>query len=58
LAFQSKTGRIIILNENYGAMLLTYGTIRNGANRTSEQQEELKGKMTQLANYLLKKHRK
>lgn len=56
LAYQNKTGRIIILNENHGAMLLTYGTAGRGASRTEEQQEALKEKMTQLANYLLEKH--
>jgi len=56
LAYQNKTGRIMILNEHYGAMLLTYGTVTAGSSRTQKQQEELKVKMTQLANFLLEQH--
>lgn len=59
LSQQSMHGRIIIYNEYYdSAFMLSYGN-RNANNaRTKEQQEELKQKMTDLANYLLKKHRK
>lgn len=57
LAYQNKTGRIFILNEYHGALLLTYETARAGSSRTQEQQEALKDKMTQLANYLLEKHK-
>ena len=58
LAFQKKHGRMLILNANYGGMVLSFGTVNANTNRTPEQQEALIGKMTQLANYLLKKHRK
>ncbi|MDH3698112.1 MAG: hypothetical protein OEQ81_05570 [Flavobacteriaceae bacterium] len=59
IAFQPAHGRVIILNENYDNMfLLSYGTPRTLKTRTEEQHNELRGKMTQLANYLLKKHKK
>jgi len=59
LAFQPAHGRIIIINEHYDNMfLLYYGTNRTLKSRTVEQQKELQEKMTVLANYLLKKHRK
>jgi len=58
LVFQTNHGRILILNENYGAMVLSYGNVNPSFNRTTEQHEELKGKMEKLANYMLKKHRK
>ena len=58
LAFLPSGGSIIIYNENYdNAFRLSYGT-KNSYMRTPEQHEELKLKMTDLANYLLKKHRK
>lgn len=59
LSQQAMHGRIIIYNEYYdNAFMFSYGN-RNANNaRTKEQQEELKQKMTDLANYLLKKHRK
>ena len=58
LAYQKKHGRMLILNANYGGIVLTYGALNAATTRTPEQQEALIGKMTQLANYLLKKHRK
>lgn len=58
LAFLPSGGSIIIYNENYdNAFRLSYGT-KNSYMRTPEQHEELRLKMTDLANYLLKKHRK
>jgi hypothetical protein len=58
IAQQPAHGRVIILNENYDAIfVLNYG--RKGAfKRTEEQHNVLKEKMTDLANYLLKKHKK
>ncbi len=58
IAHQPAHGRVIIYNENYGStFMLHYG--RKGAfKRTQEQHDELKAKMTTLANYLLRKHRK
>ena len=58
IAQQPAHGRVIICNENYDtAFILNYG--RKGAfKRTQEQHDVLKAKMTDLANYLLKKHRK
>lgn len=58
IAQQPTHGRVIIYNENYdNAILLNYGR-RAAYGRTPEQQDELKSKMTDLANYLLKTHRK
>lgn len=49
-------GRISIRNANYdSAFQLFYGS---KGKRTEEQHEEMKVKITELANYLLKKHRK
>jgi hypothetical protein len=49
-------GRITISSaKNDGAFQLFYGS---KGKRTKEQHEEMKVKMTYLANYLLKKHRK
>lgn len=58
IAQQPAHGRVLIYNENYDtAFILNYG--RRGAfKRSEEQHEALKEKMTDLANYLLKKHRK
>jgi len=58
IAYQPGQGRILIYNENYDqAFLIRYG-LRNANNdRTKEQHEALRLKMTDLANYLLKKHR-
>lgn len=59
LAYQPGHGRIIIYNENYDQVfLLHYGFRSANTDRTKEQHEELRLKMTDLANYLLKKHRK
>tara|TARA_R110000868_G_scaffold337922_1_gene598728 strand:- start:2112 stop:2765 length:654 start_codon:yes stop_codon:yes gene_type:complete len=59
LAYQPAHGRIIIYNENYDdAFLLHYGFRSANTDRTTEQHEELRLKMTDLANYLLQKHRK
>lgn len=59
LRHQPMHGRILILNENYDqAIMLGFGNRNANNNRTEEQHEELKIKMTDLANYLLKKHRK
>ena len=59
IAYQPAHGRIIIYNEHYDhAFLLTYGQRNANTNRTKEQHEALRFKMTTLANYLLKKHRK
>lgn len=56
LTYQPLHGRMLIYNENYEqAFLLSYGL---RGKRTKEQHEELKEKMTDLANYLLKKHQK
>ncbi len=60
LAFQPAHGRVIIYNEQYDkAFLINYGyQYASITGRTDEQHEVLKEKMTDLANYLLKKHRK
>ncbi len=59
LAYQPAHGRLIIYNENYDqAFLINYGRRNANTDRTEEQHEELKLKMTDLANYLIKKHRK
>ncbi len=59
IAYQPAHGRIIIYNEHYDhAFLFTYGQKNANTNRTKEQHEALRLKMTALANYLLKKHRK
>ena len=59
IAQQPAHGRIIIYNENYDhAFLIHYGIKSANTNRTKEQHEELRLKMTNLANYLLQKHRK
>lgn len=59
LAYQPAHGRIIIYNENYDqAFLIHYGFRSANTDRTKKQHEELRLKMTDLANYLLKKHRK
>ncbi len=58
IAQQPAHGRVIIYNENYEtAFILNYGR-KATLKRTKEQHDELKAKMTNLANYLLKKHRK
>ena len=58
ITYQPLHGRLLIYNENYEkAFLLSYGS-RNNRGRTEEQHKELQQKMTDLANYLLKKHRK
>ncbi len=58
LAYQPAHGRIIIYNENYDtAFLLHYGQRKINNVRTKEQHEALRLKMTDLANYLLKKHK-
>ena len=59
LAYQPAHGRLIIYNENYdAAFIINYGRRNANTDRTKEQHEELRLKMTDLANYLLKKHRK
>jgi len=59
IAYQPAHGRIIIYNEHYDhAFLFNYGQKNANTNRTKEQHEELRLKMTNLANYLLKKHKK
>ena len=59
IAQQPAHGRIIIYNENYDhAFLIHYGIKSANNDRTKEQHEELRLKMTDLANYLLQKHRK
>ncbi|MEP2277944.1 hypothetical protein [Maribacter sp.] len=59
IAQQPAHGRIIIYNENYDeAFLIHYGIKSANTDRTKEQHEELRLKMTALANYLLQKHRK
>lgn len=59
LAFQPAQGRMIIYNENYDqAFLINYGQKNANTDRTEEQHEALRLKMTDLANHLLKKHRK
>jgi len=59
IAHQPAHGRIIIYNENYDqAFLIHYGIRSANTDRTKEQHEELRLKMTDLANYLLQKHRK
>ena len=59
LAYQPGHGRLIIYNENYDhAFFISYGRRSANNDRTEEQHEALKPKMTDLANYLLKKHRK
>ncbi|MGB3142829.1 MAG: hypothetical protein WBB24_01870 [Maribacter sp.] len=58
LAYLPSGGSIIIYNENYdNAFRLSYGT-KNTYLRTPEIHQELRLKMTDLAKYLLKKHRK
>lgn len=58
LMYQPLHGRIVIYNGNYeNFFVLNYG--RKGAfGRTDEQHVALESKMTDLANYVLKKHRK
>lgn len=60
LAFQPAHGRVIIYNEHYDtAFLINYGyKDSSSTGRTDEQHQFLQEKMTDLANYLLKKHRK
>ena len=59
LTYQPAYGRMIIYNENYDtAFLMDYGQKIISNDRTAEQHEALRLKMTDLANYLLKKHRK
>ncbi|AWX45825.1 hypothetical protein HME9304_02855 [Flagellimonas maritima] len=59
LAYQPAQGRMIIYNENYDqAFLINYDKKNANTDRTEEQHEALRLKMTDLANYLLKKHRK
>ncbi len=59
LAYQPAHGRLIIYNENYDkAFIINYGRRNSNTDRTKEQHEGLKKKMSALANYLLKKHRK
>lgn len=58
IAQQPALGRVIILNENYDNAFIINYDLRGAFNRTPEQHDELKTKMTNLANYLLKKHRK
>ena len=59
IAYQPAHGRLIIYNENYDtAFLINYGRKSSNNQRTDEQHEALRLKMTDLANYLLKKHRK
>ncbi|MBT8185568.1 MAG: hypothetical protein KJN76_12060 [Eudoraea sp.] len=59
LAYQPAQGRLIIYNEHYDqAFLINYGQKNANTDRTEEQHEALRKKMTDLANYLLKKHRK
>lgn len=58
IAHQPTHGRLIIYNENYdNAFMINYDQ-KGAFNRTSEQHEEIKNRMTNLANYLLKKHKK
>ncbi len=59
IAYQPAHGRVIIYNDNYDtAFLLNYGQKNVNNVRTDEQHEALRLKMTDLANYLLQKHRK
>ncbi|WP_350286625.1 hypothetical protein [uncultured Croceitalea sp.] len=59
IAYQPGHGRMLIYNENYDqAFLMNYGIRSANNDRTKEQHEALRLKMTDLANYLLKKHRK
>ncbi|UII79834.1 hypothetical protein [Flagellimonas sp. CMM7] len=59
LAYQPAHGRLLIYNEHYDqAFLMNYGIRSANNDRTKEQHEALRLKMTDLANYLLKKHRK
>jgi len=59
LSYQPLAGRVFILNENYDmAFMISYGTKVTNIGRTKEQHEDLKNKMTDLANYLLRKYRK
>lgn len=59
LAYQPGHGRLLIYNELYDqAFLMNYGRRSANNDRTKEQHEALRLKMTDLANYLLKKHRK
>ena len=59
IAYQPAHGRVIIYNENYdSAFLLNYGQKKVNNVRTDEQHEALRLKMTDLANYLVKKNRK
>lgn len=59
IAYQPGHGRILIYNQNYdSAFVFQYGRRSANNNRTEEQHEALRLKMTNLANYLLKKHRK
>lgn len=57
IAQQPSHGRVIIYNENYETIFMLQYGYRGAFKRTQEQQQELKVKMTKLANYLLKKHR-
>ena len=52
-------GRVIIYNENYdNAFMFNYSPKGIYKGRTDEQHTELGKKMIDLANYLLKKHKK
>ena len=59
LAYQPAHGRLLLLNENQSKFFfINYGQKSSQNNRSKEQHEALRLKMTDLANYLLKKHRK
>jgi len=59
LAYQPAYGMLTIYNENHDhTFIINYGRRSVNTDRTKEQHEALKNKMTDLANYLLQKHRK
>lgn len=59
IVYQPAQGRTMILNENESKFfLLRYGAKNANTDRTKEQHEALRLKMRDLANYLVKKHRK
>ena len=59
IAFQPGHGRALILNENYdNFFIITYGSKASVQGRSKEQQDQLKLKAKDLANYLVATHKK
>ncbi|MBC3847272.1 hypothetical protein H8K90_12820 [Winogradskyella echinorum] len=59
IALQPRRGMVSILNENYNSFIvITYQTKASVQGRTEEQHDLLKLKAIDLANYLVKTHKK